>query len=85
MMKPATKVSIKFRKEVEQVSQDKVRGPLVQYFRTLFTPDAIYDWRTRDSSAALTSATGTSKSKARKQAKKKKKKQKAKKKAKRAA
>jgi hypothetical protein len=34
----ATQVTDKFRKDVEKVSKDKVKGEIVQHFRQLFAP-----------------------------------------------
>jgi hypothetical protein len=36
MEKTATRIYPKFRKEIEQVSKDKLRGSVVSYFRTHF-------------------------------------------------
>lgn len=47
---PATQVTSKFRKDVEQVSKDKVRGYMVQHFRMLFSPAEIMVVRTRAAS-----------------------------------
>lgn len=45
MKNPATHVTEKFRKEVEEISKDKVQGNLVRHYRALFSPSEIIEIR----------------------------------------
>ena len=41
MADTATRVSSKFRKDVEKASKDKVGGYVVRHFREIFAPDVV--------------------------------------------
>jgi hypothetical protein len=47
MADTATRVSSKFRKDVEKVSKDKVGGYIVRHFREVFAPDAVATIRSK--------------------------------------
>jgi hypothetical protein len=47
MANKATRVSSKFRKDVEKVSKDKVGGYIVRHFREVFAPDVVATIRSK--------------------------------------
>jgi hypothetical protein len=47
MADTATRVSSKFRKDVERVSKDKVGGHIVRHFREAFAPDVVATIRSK--------------------------------------
>ena len=47
MADPATRVSSRFRKDVEKVSKDKVGGDIVRHFRKEFAPEAVATIRSK--------------------------------------
>jgi hypothetical protein len=51
MADPATRVSPRFRKDVEKISKDKVGGDIVRHFRKEFAPEAVATIRSKNLSS----------------------------------
>ncbi|WP_187387876.1 hypothetical protein [Bradyrhizobium sp.] len=47
MADTATRVTSKFRKDVEKASKDKVGGDIVRHFRAVFAPDVVATIRSK--------------------------------------